>query len=157
MVAVTAVVVLANADAAGEPLNGIYNTGPSLEEGADGASLNIRFHPCVDDPELSCASVVELIEPEGPSGETILPDGSPIVGYTMITELKSKGDGKYRSGKIAALDESMIKGKMIWYGLRIDNPDDGTLIATGCLGFICPRKMIWTAVPKMKRSILNQL
>jgi len=76
----------------------------------------------------------------------MLPDGNPIVGYVMVTGLKVKKPGKYRGGKILAVDESMVKGKMDWYGLKIDDNYDGTLTATGCLGYICPRKMTWTAV-----------
>jgi hypothetical protein len=137
---------LASQAASAETLEGVYNTGPSRVEEAAGSSLNIIFHPCTDDIALICATVLETIEPNGPSGETMLPDGSPIVGYVMIKGLEARKPGKYRGGKILAVDESIVKGKMDWYGLRIDDNFDGTLTATGCLGFICPRKMIWTAV-----------
>ena len=153
-----AVLALGATSVAAQTLEGIFNTGPSLEEDAKGASLNIRFHPCESNNALSCATVVEVIEPEGPTGASVLPDGSPIIGYTMITGLKAKGDGKFRRGKIAALDESMTKGKMIWYGLRIDDREDGTVVATGCLGIFCPRKMIWTEVSEegiAEKSILE--
>lgn len=136
----------AHGPAFAETISGDFNTGPSPEKETIGASLNIRFHPCSDEPTLTCATVLEAIEPNGPSGRTILPNGDPIVGFEVIKGLKPHSDGKYRDGKIAALDQSMIKGKMIWYGLKVDNNFDGTLAATGCLGFICPRKMIWTSV-----------
>jgi hypothetical protein len=136
----------APASALGEAISGDFNTGPSPEKETVGASLNIRFHPCADEPELTCATVLEAVEPNGPSGRTILPNGDPIVGFVVVKGLKPEGDGKFRDGKIAALDQSMIKGKMIWYGLKVDDNFDGTLAATGCLGFICPRKMVWTAV-----------
>lgn len=129
-----------------QTLSGDFNTGPSLEVEAAGASLNIRFHPCADDTALTCATVLEAIEPNGPSGRDTLPSGDPVVGFVVIRDLKAKGDGEYRGGKIAAIDESLIKGKMIWYGIKIDDKFDGTLAATGCLGVICPRKMVWTAV-----------
>lgn len=129
-----------------EDLQGIYNTGPSLLEEASKASLNIEFHPCAGDGALICASVVGIVEPNGPSGQNMLPDGSPVMGYVMITGLKPKGKGKYRGGEIVALDESIIKGKMIRYGIKINDRDGGPLDARGCLGFICPRKMIWTVV-----------
>lgn len=128
------------------PLAGDFNTGPSLVEEANGASLNIRFHSCTEDAAKTCASVLEMVEPDGPSGSTVLPNGEPIVGFVMIRGLTAKGEGAYRSGEIAAIDESLVKGKMVWYGLKIDQNADGTLAATGCLGFICPRKMTWTAV-----------
>jgi len=135
-----------SASAHAASLGGVFNTGPSLEEEAAGASLNISFHPCSDDEALYCATVLETIEPAGPSGRTVLPNGEPIIGYVFISGLKPNGEGEFRSGKIAAIDESLIKGKMIWYGLKIDENADGSLTATGCLGFICPRKMLWTKV-----------
>jgi len=127
-------------------LSGAFNTGPSLEKEANGASLNIIFHPCTEDKTLYCASVIETVEPNGPSGKTVLPNGDPVIGFEFIRNLKSKGDAEFRDGKIAAIDESLIRGKMVWYGVKIDKNADGTLTATGCLGFICPRKMLWTAV-----------
>jgi len=136
----------ASAVAKAETLTGLYNTGPSQVEEADGASLNIRFHECDYDTALICATVVEVIEPNTPSGQDILPDGEPIIGYVMIKDLKSKGKGKYRGGKIASLDESMVKGKMLWYGLKIDDTYNNELKARGCLGIVCPRTMFWTAV-----------
>ncbi|MDZ7626957.1 MAG: hypothetical protein U5J99_00965 [Parvularculaceae bacterium] len=143
---VTAAVLAVAPAALASPLAGDFNTGPSLVEEANGASLNIRFHPCTDDTAQTCASVLEMVEPEGPSGSTLLPNGEPIVGFVMIRGLTPKGEGAFRSGEIAAIDESLVKGKMVWYGLKIDKNADGTLAATGCLGFICPRKMTWTAV-----------
>jgi hypothetical protein len=125
-------------------LTGDYNTGPSRVEEAKGASLNIRFHPCKDDKAAVCASVLEMIEPAGPSGRTTLPNGEPVVGAVMIRKLTLKRENEYRDGEILAIDESIVKGKMLWYGLKIDQKPDGTLAATGCLGFICPRKMVWT-------------
>lgn len=134
------------APAAASGPQGIFNTGPSLEKEANGASLNIRFHACGEDSDKICATVLETIEPNGPSGKSVLPNGQPVVGFVFIKDLEAKGEGKYRDGKIAAIDESLIKGKMIWYDIKIDENVDGTLAATGCLGFICPRKMRWTTV-----------
>lgn len=135
-----------SAPARSETLSGEFNTGPSLEKEAAGASLNVRFHSCTDDEALICATVLQTVEPGGPSGKNVLPNGDPVVGFVFIRDLKPKGNGEYRGGKIAAIDESLIKGKMIWYGIKIDDNFDGTLAATGCLGFICPRKMVWTSV-----------
>ena len=129
-----------------EPLDGVFNTGPSLEKEAAGASLNISFHPCADEPSRHCASILETIEPAGPSGKDVLPNGERVIGFEFIRGLKLKEAGEFRDGKIAAIDESLIKGKMIWYGLKIDENADGSLTATGCLGFICPRIMLWTKV-----------
>jgi hypothetical protein len=125
-------------------LEGDFNTGPSLEKEAAGASLDIRFHPCKDDQSRTCASVLRAVEPNGPSGNDALPGGEPIAGFVFIRDLEARTGGKYRDGKIAAIDESVIKGRMVWYGLKIDLRPDGALNATGCLGFICPRVMIWT-------------
>lgn len=129
------------------PLDGRFNTGPSLEKEASGGSLNIAFHPCTDEPSRRCASILEMVEPAGPSGLTTLPNGEPVVGFVFIRDLKPKGEGRWRDGKILAVDESLIKGKMIWYGLKIDANADGSLAATGCLGFICPREMTWAKSP----------
>lgn len=142
----------ASAPPSASNLSGDFNTGPSLEKEAAGASLNIRFHPCTEDQSLTCATVLDAVEPNGPSGRDVLPSGEPVVGFVVVRDLRSKGNGEYRDGKIAAIDESMIKGKMIWYGIKIDDNFDGTLAATGCLGFICPRKMTWTAVGAADRS-----
>ncbi len=136
-----------SASACAEPLGGAFNTGPSLEKEAAGASLNISFHPCADDSSLYCATVLETVEPGGRSGRTTLPNGEPVVGFVFIRGLKPEGEGKYRDGRITAIDQSLIKGKMIRYGLKIDENADGTLSATGCLAFVCPREMIWTRVP----------
>ena len=143
-IVLSALTALSPAAAGG--LTGDFNTGPSLEKEAHGASLNIRFHPCADNQETICATVLETVEPNGPSGKTALPNGEPVVGFVFIKGMKPDGEGRYRDGKIAAIDESLIKGRMIWYGIKIDDNFDGTLAATGCLGFICPRKMLWTAV-----------
>lgn len=129
-----------------ENLQKLYNTGPSTVNEAKDASLNIRFYPCANDGALFCARVVAIIEPNGPSGQDMAPDGKPVIGYEVITGLKSKGKGKYRGGTIVALDESILKGKIIRYGIKIDDMSGGDLHARGCLGFICPRKMIWTVV-----------
>lgn len=141
-----AALAVSTASARENSLSGEFNTGPSLEKDAAGASLNIRFHPCAEDKALICATVLDAVEPNGPSGRDVLPNGDPVVGFVFIRDLRPKGNGEYRDGKIAAIDESLIKGKMIWYGIKIDDNFDGTLAATGCLGFICPRKMVWTSV-----------
>ena len=127
------------------PLTGTYNTGASDVEGTDSASLDIRFHACATDPELTCGTIVRLVNPS-PNSSSTMPDGSPVVGFVMITDLKEKSAGKYRGGKINAVDESISKGKMTWYGLKVDNSFDGTLTAKGCLGPFCPRTMIWKLV-----------
>ncbi len=141
-----AVAFATNAVADEQALRGVFNTGPSLNEAALGSSLDVQFHACADDAAKVCATVIGFHEPNGPSGETTLPDGSLIIGYTIVTGLKAKKHGKYRGGNILAVDESVIEGEMNWYGLRVDNNFDGTLTASGCLGFICPRKMTWTEV-----------
>ena len=128
-----------------EPLTGLYNTGFSELEGAGEASLNIRFHACDDDAKLTCATVIEVLKPV-PGAPDIIPDGRPILGLTMITGLKDKGNGKYRGGRVIAVDMSVKEQQMKVFGLKLTNLFDGTLEAKGCLGPICPRTMIWTAI-----------
>lgn len=125
-------------------IDGIYNTGASQEEDGPSGTLDVEFHPCADDEERSCGTIVRVNNPAPNSGDT-LPDGSPIIGFTMITGLKDKGDGEYRGGKINAIDESLSKDEMIWYGVKIDQ-EDGQLKVKGCLGFICPKTMYWKKV-----------
>lgn len=133
---------------ASEPdaLSGIYNTGASDTQSANGETLDIEFHPCADAPDRYCGTVVALHEPNGPGTGDPLPSGDPVVGFQMIENLKPVGDGKFMRGRINAMDESFEKGEMIWYGLRIEDEGNGTLIARGCVGFLCPRKMVWTKV-----------
>lgn len=123
-------------------LTGVYNTGVSDVEDSDNVSLNIRFHPCQDDTALTCGTVHRVLNP-APDADDTMPDGTPVLGFTMITGLKDKGDGRYRGGKINAVDESISKDKMVWYGFKLDIQDDGSLKAKGCLGPICPRTMVW--------------
>ena len=148
----TASLMFQTSAARAEILQRLYNTGPSTFEEAKDASLNIRFYPCANDNALFCASVVSVVEPYGPSGQDMAPDGQPVIGYEMITGLKSKGKGKYRGGVIVALDESIIKGKIVRYGIKVNDRSGGDLEARGCLGFICPRKMIWTVVEESESA-----
>jgi len=128
-----------------QALDGVYNTGRSDETG-DSSTLDVKFHPCADNAERFCGTIVAVHNPaDGPGGD-VLPDGSPVVGFAMIKDLENKGEGEYRSGEINAIDESLEKGKMVWYGVKIDDPADGTIEVRGCLAFICPRTMIWTRV-----------
>jgi len=127
-----------------EPLSGIFNTGVSDVDEIDNTTLDIRFHPCKEDFALTCGTVERVVNPD-PEATDVMPDGSPIVGFTMITGLVDKGKGRYRGGKINAVDESISKNKMIWYGLKVDKQSDNSLKAKGCLGPICPRTMIWKA------------
>lgn len=130
---------------AAQALEGVYNTGRSDETG-DASTLDVKFHPCAHDTEQFCGTIVAVHDPADEPGADVLPDGSPIVGFTMIKDLEIKGGGEYRSGEINAVDESLEKGKMVWYGVKIDDPADGTIKVRGCLAFICPRTMIWTRV-----------
>ncbi|NNE40976.1 MAG: DUF2147 domain-containing protein [Marinicaulis sp.] len=143
-ICVSAIIAMAPVSAAA--IDGVWNTGPSNREETKDSSLDIKFHPCDDRPDRFCATIVRLREPRGVSGYTKLPDGSLIVGYTFIRNLKPKGDGYYKRGDILSVDESMVDGEMRWYGLRVQNNFDGTLTATGCLGFICPKKITWRQV-----------
>ena len=124
----------------------VYNTGASSLEEAGSSSANIRFAPCPDNIERFCGTVVEIVNPEDPPGPDVMPDGKPVIGYPIIRGLKDKGDGKFRKGKIIAMDESLEKGKIVTYDIKIDDNFDGTLKVKGCLGPICPRTMIWRAV-----------
>lgn len=125
-------------------LDGVFNTGRS-DATDDASTLDVEFHACAHDEGLVCGTIVAVNNPSE-SASDVLPDGSPVVGFTMIRDLEHKGDGEYRAGQINAIDESMEKGKMVWYGVKIDDPADGTIKVRGCLAFICPRTMTWTLV-----------
>ncbi|MEZ5921841.1 MAG: hypothetical protein R3C60_10875 [Parvularculaceae bacterium] len=138
----TAIALAAAAEA--QPLNGVYNTGASEVEGAAKGTLNVRFGACADDPSLTCGVIEKVVDP-APGAKDKMPDGSDIVGFQMINGLKEKSAGKYRGGRINAVDESLNKDKMIWYGVKIDELE-GAVKVTGCLGFICPRTLLWKKV-----------
>ena len=140
--------VLAFLPAAGhaEHISGVFNTGQSDVEGAQGSTLDIKFHPCLDDVDRTCGTIIALNQDDSAQQVDTMPDGSPIVGFQMIKGLKFVGDNQYKRGKINAVDESIEKDKMTWYGLRVRDNKDGTLTAHGCLGFICPREMVWSEV-----------
>ena len=127
-------------------VDGVYNTGRSDTETDETGTLDVRFGPCAHDAAKVCGTIAAVHEPDGPSGRTHMPDGSPILGFEMIRDLKPEGDGRYRDGRINAVDESLRKGKMIWYGVKIDDLGAEGLKVTGCLGFICPRTMRWSMV-----------
>ena len=127
-------------------LDGVFNSGESERETEEGGTLDVKFHPCPYDQALSCGTVVAFHDDGDPDAEQMMPDGSPLVGFTMITDLENRGDGKFRDGKINAVDESIEKDKMVWYGVKVDALEDGRLKLRGCLGFVCPRTMYWTAV-----------
>jgi len=135
---------ISSAARAAEVLSGTYNTGASDTESSNGETLDITFHPCAEAPDRFCGTVTALHEPNGPSGDGLLPNGEPVVGFQMIENLKPVGEGRFMRGRINAMDESFEKGEMIWYGLRVKHNADGTLTARGCLAFICPREMVWT-------------
>ncbi|MEM6415123.1 MAG: DUF2147 domain-containing protein [Pseudomonadota bacterium] len=142
---VSAAFSLSAGAAQADVLGGLFNTGTSDRNENQRGTLNIEFHACEEDPALSCGTVKEFIDP-APDAVMVLPDGSPMVGFTMIKGLKDKGKGKFRGGKINALDESIEKGEMVWYGVKINKVDDGTLEIKGCLGPFCPRTLVWTPV-----------
>ncbi|MHA7872824.1 MAG: DUF2147 domain-containing protein, partial [Hyphococcus sp.] len=129
--------------ASANSLLGLYNTGEASEVDTVSGTLDVRFQPCADDSARMCGVIEAAHEGANGGGQTHMPDGQPIIGFTMITGLKPRGDGRFRDGKINAVDESLEKGKMIWYGVKIDQRGDGDLELTGCLAFICPRKMLW--------------
>ncbi|MEM9168274.1 MAG: DUF2147 domain-containing protein [Pseudomonadota bacterium] len=135
----------APSSAAAAPPPGVYNTGASDAVEDIPSTLDFAFHPCADEADRVCASVVRVVDPEPDQPET-MPDGQPIVGFTFITGLKDKGDGEYRGGRVNAIDESLDKDKMVWYGVKVDLQEDGSLKAKGCLAFICPRTVYWKRV-----------
>ena len=137
---------VAPAGLSAETLEGVFNTGRSEVNTDETGTLDVKFHPCADDPALSCGSVVRINDPADPDNPRDMPDGSPVLGFTMITDLKYEGEGRYRDGRINAIDESIDKDKMIWYGVKIDALDDGRLKLKGCLAFLCPRTMYWEPV-----------
>ncbi|MEL7485660.1 MAG: DUF2147 domain-containing protein [Pseudomonadota bacterium] len=142
-VSISAVLFAMVAGAHAAPIEGVYNTGVSEVEGADEATLDIEFHPCADDGAKTCGTILRVVNPS-PDASDVMPDGSPVVGFEMINGLKDKGDGKFRGGRINAVDESLEKGKMMWYGLKIDQLGGGDLKVRGCLSVICGRTMVWS-------------
>jgi len=136
--------VALTAAAGARPLSGVYNTGASEVEGAAKGTLNVRFGACVNDPSLTCGVIEKVVDP-APAAKDKMPDGSDIVGFQMIKGLKEKSAGKFRGGRINAVDESLNKDKMIWYGVKIDELE-GAVKVTGCVGFICPRTLLWKKV-----------
>ena len=128
------------------PIEGVFNTGRSEQNADETGTLDVRVHPCEDDRALTCATVAAIHDPADPDQPQIMPGGAPIIGFTMITGLEERDPGEYRSGRINAIDESIEKDKMIWYGVKVDALPDGRLKLKGCLGFICPRTMYWSPV-----------
>lgn len=129
-----------------ETLTGVYNTGPSDDEDSPGGTLDVEFGPCAEDPAESCGTIVAVRDPDPDAMDDKMPDGSPIIGFVMVRELEDRGGGKYRDGEINAVDESLSKDKMVWYGVKVDALEDGRLKVKGCLSFICPRTFYWTPV-----------
>lgn len=127
-------------------LDGVYNTGPSDSDENENATLDVEFGPCADQAERLCGVIVAAHDPDDPDRRDVLPDGSPVIGFAMVRGLKDKGDGEYRGGEINAIDESLKKGEMIWYGVKIDALPGGDLEVRGCLAFICPRTMVWKRI-----------
>ncbi len=127
------------------PIAGVFNTGESDAVDDASASLDIRFHPCADAPAETCGTI-ERVRDAAPGDADVLPDGSPLVGFTIVRGLEDKGEGRYRGGRINAVDESIRKDKMVWYGLKVDRQGPDLLKAKGCLGPICPRTMYWSAI-----------
>lgn len=125
-------------------IEGVYNTGQTADEdGAEGETLDIKFHVCDDNADRICATVINV---RNATEALTLPDGRPVIGFTMITGLQEKSAGQFRKGRINAVDESIRKGKMKWYGVKVDERDDGALEVRGCVARICPRTMVWTPV-----------
>lgn len=133
-------------------IEGTFNTGQSEMENSGGGALEVKFHPCADDPQLSCGTVVRIVDQADPNEPAVMPDGSDLLGFVMVTGLKHKGDGQYRGGKINAVDESIDKGEMAWYGVKVDVLDDGRLKLKGCVGFVCPRTLYWAPVEDAEPS-----
>ncbi|MEM9706184.1 MAG: DUF2147 domain-containing protein, partial [Pseudomonadota bacterium] len=102
---------------------------------------------CRDDPSLSCGVIVRILDPVPGAGD-IMPNGEPLVGFAMVKDLEDRGKGKYRGGKINAIDESLEEGEMKWYGVKINALEDGALEVKGCLGPFCPRTLIWRPVDR---------
>ncbi len=141
--AIAACICFSASAAAAATLSGVFNTGASDEEGSPAGTLDVSFGPCADDPEKSCGVIVAIRDPDPDAMGDKMPDGSPIIGFAMVKDLEDEGDGEFRDGKINAVDESLSKGKMVWYGVKIDALDDGRLKVRGCLAFICPRTFYW--------------
>ena len=91
--------------------------------------------------ETSICGVISWVDPNGASVvDRNNPDESlrerPLVGVTMLSGFKAKGD-KWKGGKIYNPKD----GKT--YKSKVSLNDDGTLKVKGCVGPIC-KTQIWT-------------
>jgi hypothetical protein len=125
---------------------GVYNTGRSEIDAAETGTMDVELHPCTDDLVKLCGTIRVLRDQSDPEAPTVMPDGAPIVGFTMIEGLEPRAPGKWRGGRINAVDESLDEGKMAWYGVKLDAKEENAVTITGCLGFVCPRKIVWRRV-----------
>ena len=125
-----------------------FNTGQSEEVESQSNSLNILFEPCDFDTTKICGRVTEIILPDGSvlADDSIMPDGSVLQGSYMIESLIEEAPGQYRKGRVLAPDESLRDEKMKYYGFRVDENDDGTITAAGCILTLCPRKLVWSPI-----------
>ncbi len=123
-----------------------FNTGQSEEVESQSNTLNILFELCDFDDSMICGRVMEIILPDGSvfAEDSIMPDGTVLQGSYMIQNLVEEAPGQYRKGRILAPDESLRDEKMKFYGFRVDENDDGTITAAGCILTLCPRKLIWS-------------
>jgi hypothetical protein len=140
---------------AGGDVYGLYNTGRSETDPEETGTLDVELHPCTDNIQSLCGTVRAVKDEKDPAAPQTMPDGSPIVGFVMIKDLEPRDPGQWRGGKINAIDESLDKGKMAWYGLKLDRTSDTVVTLTGCLGFICPRKIVWTRVEGARETAVE--
>ncbi|MGF1544247.1 MAG: DUF2147 domain-containing protein [Parvularculaceae bacterium] len=127
-------------------IDGTYNTGRSEVATDESTTLDVRFHPCPHDGALVCGSIERVHNPTEPVETARLPNGEPVLGFTMIVGLEETSPGAFRGGRVNALDETLRKGRMKWYGVKIDEMSDDAIKVRGCLSFICPRSLVWRKI-----------
>ena len=135
---------VASADIVGKT----FNTGAGGEVESLTNTLDIHFEPCESNSERICGRVANIVLPDGTylTEPSIMPDGTVLQNMYLITDLEAKGGGKYRGGRVFVVDESIRDEKMKYYGFIVDENDDNTITVAGCIGIICPRKLVWTVV-----------
>ena len=57
--------------ASAEVLTGNFNTGRD-EESDNSSSLDVRFHACDDNPDLTCMSVIRSVAADGSTNEGVM-------------------------------------------------------------------------------------
>ena len=119
------VAILAAGSAAAEPVAGVWQTEP----GDTGSYAHVTIAPCGANV---CGTLGKAFAAGGAAVE------NPNEGRQMVWDMKARGDGTYRGGKIWAPDRDKT------YNARMELAGD-KLTVEGCVLGIC-RGQTWTRV-----------